>query len=193
MTLMPVSNISAFGSSWSNGGASRWISQRSSMSVSWSSVDVERLADHVEHVTEHAVADRHRDAVPGLRTTVPRRRPSVGFRQMARQRPSPICCATSAVIVIVSPSSSMSISSAWLISGSASGGNSTSTTGPAIATTRPSLSSVGGWLSARQWQSWLVLLVSSWTEASERVVVDRARGARRPSACGAPRRRRRSP
>ena len=25
--------------------------------------DVERLADHVEHVAEHAVADRHRDAV----------------------------------------------------------------------------------------------------------------------------------
>ena len=66
----------------------------------------------------------------------------MGFRQMARTRLSPICCATSAVIVMVSPSSSTSISSAKLISGSASGGNSTSTTGPAIATTRPSFSSV---------------------------------------------------
>ena len=28
--------------------------------------DVERLADHVEHVAEHAVADRHRDAVAGV-------------------------------------------------------------------------------------------------------------------------------
>src|SRR5450755_446543 len=46
--------------------------------------------------------------------------------------------------MIFSPSSSMSISSAKLISGSASGGNSTSTTGPKIATTHPSLSSVWG-------------------------------------------------
>src|SRR5207302_1043985 len=37
---------------------------------------------------------------------------------------------------------SISISMAWLISGRASGGNSTSTTGPAMATTRPSFSSV---------------------------------------------------
>ena len=76
---------------------------------------------------------------PRLRTGVPRFSPSVGFMQMARTRLSPICCATSAVTVIFSPSSSMSISSALLISGSASGGNSTSMTGPAIATTRPSL------------------------------------------------------
>src|SRR6185503_3595559 len=68
--------------------------------------------------------------------------PSVGLRQMARTRLSPICCATSAVMVMVSPSSSASISTAKLISGSASGGNSTSTTGPAIATTRPSFSSL---------------------------------------------------
>ena len=72
--------------------------------------DVERLADHVEHVAEHAVADRHRDAAArGSCTSVPRRRPSVGFRQMARTRLSPICCATSAVMRIVSPSSSASI------------------------------------------------------------------------------------
>src|ERR1035437_8894367 len=38
---------------------------------------------------------------------------------------------------MVWPSSSMSISTAWLISGNECGGNSTSTTGPAIATTRP--------------------------------------------------------
>src|SRR3954451_3398999 len=75
---------------------------------------------------------------PRLRTMVPRCRPSVGFRQMTRTRLSPICCATSAVMTIVSPSSSASISTAKLISGSPSGGNSTSTTGPAIATTRPS-------------------------------------------------------
>jgi hypothetical protein len=39
------------------------------------------------------------------------------------------------------PSISMSISTAWLISGSECWGNSTSTTGPAMATTRPSFSS----------------------------------------------------
>src|ERR1700677_2747338 len=57
--------------------------------------------------------------------------------QMQRTRPSPICCATSATTVIVLASRLMSISTAWLISGRAWGGNSTSTTGPAIATTRP--------------------------------------------------------
>ena len=38
MTLMPVTNIFAFGSSWSNGGASRWMSHRSLMSVTSPSV-----------------------------------------------------------------------------------------------------------------------------------------------------------
>ena len=74
---------------------------------------------------------------PVLRTTVPRTRPSVGFIHTQRTRPSPICCATSPVTVTVTPSSSMSISTAKLISGNECGGNSTSTTGPAIATTRP--------------------------------------------------------
>src|SRR5262249_50952284 len=77
-----------------------------------------------------------------FRTFVPRRRPSVGFMQMARTRFSPICWATSATMETVSPSRSISISSAVLISGMPSGGNSTSTTGPAMATTRPSFSSV---------------------------------------------------
>src|SRR5436190_17224100 len=78
---------------------------------------------------------------PRLRTVVPRVRPSVGFMQMARTRPSPICCATSAVIVTSSPSIVTVNSMAWLISGRWPRGNSTSTTGPAIETTRPSLSS----------------------------------------------------
>src|SRR4051794_3715940 len=61
---------------------------------------------------------------------------------MARTRPSPICCATSAVISTSLPPSSTVNWSAWLISGSEPRGNSTSTTGPAMATTLPSLSSV---------------------------------------------------
>src|SRR2546430_12868517 len=62
--------------------------------------------------------------------------------QVARTRLSPICWATSATMRMASPSSSIPISMAWLISGRASGGNSTSTTGPAMATTRPIFSSV---------------------------------------------------
>ncbi len=59
--------------------------------------------------------------------------------QMARTRLSPMCWATSAMISILSPSSSTVIDRAPLISGSAPGGNSTSTTGPAMPMMRPSL------------------------------------------------------
>ena len=65
MTLMPVSNMRAYGSSASKSGASRWISQRS-MSSKLVGRRVERLADHVPHVAEHVVADRHGDAVAGV-------------------------------------------------------------------------------------------------------------------------------
>ena len=57
---------------------------------------------------------------------------------MARTWLSPICWATSAVMTTCLPSTVMSNSSAWLISGSASGGNSTSITGPMMPTMRPS-------------------------------------------------------
>ena len=76
--------------------ASRWISQWSSTLAD--GVGVERLAEHVEHVAEHGVAHRHRDARG--RGCAPARRgrsPSVGCMQMQRTRPSPICWATSAV------------------------------------------------------------------------------------------------
>src|SRR5438309_6665068 len=79
---------------------------------------------------------------PRLRTGVPRRSPSVGFMAMARTRLSPMCWATSATTTLLSPPPppSMVNSNAKLISGRASGGNSTSTTGPAMATIRPSFS-----------------------------------------------------
>src|SRR4051794_2694674 len=79
---------------------------------------------------------------PRLRTGVPRVSPSVGFMQIARMRPSPICCAASAVITTSSPPIVTVNSTAWLISGRWPRGNSTSTTGPAIETTLPSFSSV---------------------------------------------------
>ena len=56
---------------------------------------------------------------------------------MHRTRPSPICWATSATMISFSPSRVTSTSTAPLISGRAWGGNSTSMTGPAMATTRP--------------------------------------------------------
>ena len=89
-------------------GDGRWMSQRSAMpSVTGSPLGVEGLADDVEHVAEHALADRHGDALAGVvRPALPRRRPSVGFMQMARTRLSPMCWATSAVITRSLPSSS---------------------------------------------------------------------------------------
>src|SRR5579875_3904040 len=81
---------------------------------------------------------------PVFTTRSARRSPSVGRMQMQRTRPSPICWATSARIFDLRPSTSISSSTAWLISGRLPGGNSTSTTGPAMATTRPSARSVIG-------------------------------------------------
>src|SRR4026209_1975362 len=75
---------------------------------------------------------------PVLRTCEPRTRPSVGLSAIARIDESPMCWATSQVMVVVSPPIVMSIFSALLISGSWFGGNSTSTTGPITRSTRPS-------------------------------------------------------
>ena len=97
MTLMPVSNIWRLGSSVSNraAGAVDLPARRRLADV----VGVERLADHVEDVAEHGVADGHGDAATGVDAPIaPRASPSVGFRQMQRTRPSPICWATSAVM-----------------------------------------------------------------------------------------------
>ena len=97
MTLMPVSNMSARGSSWSNAGESRWISHRSSTapmsSVSSASPSTLKTWPSVASPTG---TDSPR---PRFRTGVPRCRPSVALRHTQRTRPSPICCATSAVTV----------------------------------------------------------------------------------------------
>src|SRR5210317_642838 len=74
---------------------------------------------------------------PVSRTSWPRTRPSVGFRAIARTRSSPKCWATSRVKTLVSPPMVMSVCSALYIAGSASWGNSTSTTGPVTRATRP--------------------------------------------------------
>src|ERR1700722_7631544 len=133
---MPVSNICERGPSWSNAGALRWISQWSSTSP-MSSVSSGRPST-LKTCPSTASPTGTEMPLPVLRTAVPRTRPSVACMHTQRTRPSPICWATSAVTVSVVPSSSRSISTAMLISGNAWGGNSTSTTGPVIATTRPS-------------------------------------------------------
>ena len=66
MTLMPVSNICALGSSSSNGGGVAVDLPAVVDAGDLAQLDVERLADHVPHVAERAVADRHLDAATGV-------------------------------------------------------------------------------------------------------------------------------
>src|SRR4051794_30753445 len=139
MTLMPVWNTSARGSSESNAGASRWISQRSvTPSSGWPPVS---RGSPITLNTWPRVTSPTGTLMPApvFTTMAPRLRPSVGFRATTRTRLSPICWATSPVMTTAWPSTSEVIWTAWLISGSAPRGNSTSTTGPAMATTWPSL------------------------------------------------------
>src|SRR5688572_15128136 len=72
-------------------------------------------------------------------TSAPRVSPSVGARAIARTLLPPRCWATSARTERFSSPRVKSIVMAWRISGSPSGGNSTSTTGPATFTIRPTL------------------------------------------------------
>ena len=71
-------------------------------------------------------------------TTDPRTRPSMFLRHTARTVLSPMCWLTSAVMTSVSPAMVRPTVRAKPISGRASGGNSTSMTGPVTARMRPS-------------------------------------------------------
>src|ERR1700722_11408209 len=73
-------------------------------------------------------------------TSTPRTSPSVGSSEIVRTRLSPRCCATSSVSVFASASNVTSACSALNRSGTEPRGNSTSTTGPVIRTTRPLVS-----------------------------------------------------
>src|SRR6187431_1383281 len=70
-------------------------------------------------------------------TGIPRTRPSVGCREMARTMLSPMCCATSRFRWRLTPSTSTSVVSRLYCSGMPSTGNSTSTTGPMMREMRP--------------------------------------------------------
>src|SRR4030095_897630 len=109
---------------------------------------------------------------PVFSTGDPRTMPSVGFRAIVRTIPSPMCWATSHVIDRVSPSRRTSIRSAVWISGSPSGGNSTSTTGPITRATRPCASSCSAIAhsfearaSAPPTISMISVVISSWRAA----------------------------
>ena len=66
MTLMPVSNIWVLDSSWSKAGALRWMPQRSLTSSFSSLLEVEALAEGVEHAAQGHVADGDRDRAAGV-------------------------------------------------------------------------------------------------------------------------------
>ena len=71
-------------------------------------VGVERLAEHVEDVAEHGVADRHLNTVAEVAHGRPAHE-AIGLLHADAAHPaSPICWATSAAMVLVSPSSSTS-------------------------------------------------------------------------------------
>ena len=139
MTLMPVSNICLRGSSSSKGGASRWMSQRSS----WS-----KLVESVSRAWPQTLKMWPSTSSPtGMLQAVA----GVAHRGAPRQAvgrahadgPHPAATRSAAPLRPASWWSarrlSTDISMAVFSSGMASGGNSTSTTGPATATIRPSL------------------------------------------------------
>ena len=110
-TLMPVTNISVLDSSWSSGGAGRWIGQRSVMcrlEVGTSSGSPSTL-NTWPLVTSPTGTEI---GAPVLVTSAPRTRPSVGSSEIARTRLSPRCCSTSRVSVRVAPPRVMSTCSA---------------------------------------------------------------------------------
>ena len=107
---MPVSNISDRGSRSANGGDGRWMSQYALMPSVTGSPLVSRGSPMTLN-TWPSTPGPTGTVIPWpvFLTGVPRRRPSVGFMQMARTRLSPMCWATSAVMRMVSPSTSTSM------------------------------------------------------------------------------------
>ena len=57
---------SVLDSSWSNAGGSRWIGQRSVISIFSPGLAFKHIADHVEHAALGDLADGHRDRRPGV-------------------------------------------------------------------------------------------------------------------------------
>jgi hypothetical protein len=72
------------------GGASRWIGQRS-LDLDRPEL-VDRLADDVDDAAQRGHADRHVIASPVSSARIPRTMPSVGSMATVRTRFSPRCC-----------------------------------------------------------------------------------------------------
>src|SRR4051794_20905833 len=137
MTLMPVSNIWVFDSSWSKAGALRWMPQRS-LTSSFSPSSRFRHSPSVLNTCPRVASPTGTVIGPPVSVTVaPRTSPSVGCSEIARTMPSPMCWETSRESLRVSPSRVSSTSSRLYISGIESVGNSMSTTGPMTRAIRP--------------------------------------------------------
>ena len=138
MTLMPVSNMRADGSRASNVGASRWISQRS-ISAKFAGIVVERRAPDVPDVPEHLLADRDRDALAGVAHG---RAAGQAVGRLHADRPDPAFAELlgdlGEDLDRLALDGDVELE-AVLSSGSEPRGNSTSMTGPAMPTTRPSV------------------------------------------------------
>ena len=133
MTLMPVSRIVVAVSCSLTGGGRRWIGSRPSLLIgplpSIGSPMTFIIRPRVPFPTGTMMG------APVSFTSVPRTRPSVVAMAIVRTTLLPRCCCTSRT----RRPPSRSISSAWLISGSSPASNATSTTGPMIWVTRPTL------------------------------------------------------
>jgi hypothetical protein len=102
MTLMPVTNISVFGSSWSSGGACRWIGQRSV--IFSDAVGTSRVSPSALNTWPLVTSPTGTEIGPPVSVTVePRTMPSVGCIEIALTVLSPMCWATSRVSMLVCP------------------------------------------------------------------------------------------
>ena len=115
MTLMPVSNIWVFDSSWSNAGGLRWMGQRSLITI-FSSGFLLRMWPATSNTWPLVTSPTGTSIGPPVScTAAPRTRPSVDLSATQRAVESPMCCSTSSMMVtwLCSPSSCWPI---WLIS-----------------------------------------------------------------------------
>ena len=103
MTLMPVSNIWVFDSSWSKAGALRWMPHRSLTSKVSPSARFSTSPVALKTLPSVASPTGTMMGSPVSTTWPPRTRPSVGLSEIARTMPSPMCWATSSGSVVVSP------------------------------------------------------------------------------------------
>src|SRR5579862_7937919 len=145
MTLIPVSNICSSVACSSNAGAWRWMGYRLAVFTG----PILSTGSPITFSTRPSVSLPTGTVTgsPRLSARMPRTRPSVGCRAMVRTRLSPMCCATSQIILMgsgtLNPSLVMRI--AVRMTGICPSGNSTSTAGPATWITFPNVITILFW------------------------------------------------